>query len=316
MRLKWLRLLAQKHIDLEISNSPKLRTRIVERPGLWMTSAELGLLRNDLRSIAAKTLAAKDLNYGVFSADLSVFEHLVITVVYRIEDHRPIAFNALRLMPCDLGAEKHEVLHLGLVMVDPDERSHGLSWVLYGLTCFLLFLRNQFRPLWVSNVTQVPAVVGMVSTTFSKVYPNPARKTRQSLKHLLLGRAVMKHYRYAFGVDNEAGFDEMRSVITDAYKGGSDNLKKRFEEAAPHRDPIFNVYCQTTLDYERGDDVLQLGKIDLAAAQSYLRHQVPRKSLRSLLTAVGFILLQRLFLPVFHWFDTARSWKTLRPFER
>lgn len=27
------------------------------------------------------------------------------------------------------------------------------------------------RPLWVSSVTQVPAVVGMVSETFSQVFP-------------------------------------------------------------------------------------------------------------------------------------------------
>ena len=40
-------------------------------------------------------------------------------------------------------------------MVDPDARSRGFSWVLYGLTCVLLFVRNGLRPLYVSNVTQV-----------------------------------------------------------------------------------------------------------------------------------------------------------------
>ncbi|WP_310619453.1 hypothetical protein [Flexibacterium corallicola] len=313
MRLKWLRLLAQKHIDIKINNSPHLKTRIVERPGLWMTSTELDRLREDLHLIAGKTLDAKDLEYGVFSKDIEILEHVVITVIYRRADNHPIAFNALRFMPCDLGGVKHEVLHLGLVMVDPEEQRHGLSWVLYGLTCFLLFLRNQFRPLWVSNVTQVPAVVGMVSNTFSQVYPNPGEGTRQSLMHLLLSRSIMMNHRSAFGVDETAGFKEHESVITDAYTGGSDSLKKRFVDATSHRDPVFNAYCKEVLDYERGDDVLQIGKIDLAAAQRYIRDQVPRKSLRSLLTAACFVLLQRLLLPVLHWFDSSRNWKTLRP---
>lgn len=36
----------------------------------------------------------------------------------------------------------------------------------------------------------------------------------------------MKHQRDAFGVGPEAGFDADSQVITDAYTGGPDNLKK------------------------------------------------------------------------------------------
>ena len=47
-------------------------------------------------------------------------------------------------------------------MVDPDVQGQGLSWVLYGLTTLVLFIRDGLRPRWISNVTQVPAVCGMV----------------------------------------------------------------------------------------------------------------------------------------------------------
>jgi hypothetical protein len=140
--------------------------------------------------------------------------------VRRRSDGRPVAFNALAIIDLDLGDGPTEVLHLGLVMVDPDLRSRGLSWILYGLTCVLLFFRNQMRPLWVSNVTQVPAIVGMVSETFSDVRPMPERPRESSLRHVLLARAIMRDHRHVFGVGEDAGFDEDRMVITNAYTGG------------------------------------------------------------------------------------------------
>jgi hypothetical protein len=100
--------------------------------------------------------------------------------------------------------------------------------VLYGLTCFLLFVRNQFRPLWISNVTQVPAVVGMVSEMFSDVWPYPDAD-RRTLNHVLMARRIMAGHRHVFGVGEDAEFDETRFVITNAYTGGSDNLKKTWD---------------------------------------------------------------------------------------
>jgi hypothetical protein len=64
-----------------------------------------------------------------------------------LPDGTPIAFNALVIMTLETVPDPTPVLHLGLMMVDPDQQSSGLSWVLYGLTCFLLFVRNQFRPI-------------------------------------------------------------------------------------------------------------------------------------------------------------------------
>lgn len=146
MVTSWLKLLRQTYIDIILFPSPELYTRIVERPGLWMEA-----VRADLRAVASHILPAGDLTYGIFSGDSSVFNQTIITLIYRREDDCHVAFNALSLMECELGQGAEQVLHLGLVMVDPNERHKGFSWILYGLTCFLLFLRNQFRPVWVSR---------------------------------------------------------------------------------------------------------------------------------------------------------------------
>jgi hypothetical protein len=116
-----------------------------------------------------------------------------------------------------------------------------------------------------------------------------------------------------FGVGDEAGFDETRFVISNAYTGGSDSLKKSFTAAPKHRDDVYNAFCARELDYARGDDVLQIGRIDLAGARRYVMREVPSGSLPALLAASAVLALQRLVLPLLHWLDDSRQFGILRP---
>ncbi|MBC9879707.1 hypothetical protein G8O24_20395 [Bradyrhizobium sp. INPA01-394B] len=309
----WFKAFAQPAIDLSLRTHPGQLTRIVESPGRWLSQDELEKLVAQLRIVAAKTLPANELTYGIFPGERERLSRAIVTLISEEDSGRPIAFNALSVMQVELDGAPVDVTHLGLVMVDPDARGQGLSWVLYGLTTLVLFLRDGLRPRWISNVTQVPSVVGMVTATFSDVYPSPRPEARQSFAHLQLARGIMRQHRAVFGVGEEAGFDESRFVITNAYTGGSDALKKTFDEAPKHRDPQYSEFCARELDYERGDDVLQIGRIDLAAARAYLFEQVPHGSLPGLLVASLFLGLQRLVLPVLHWLDDDRTFGTLRP---
>ena len=309
----WWKALSQPQIDITLRTHAGQLTRIVESPGRSLPDAELEALVAQLRIVAAKTLPAESLTYGVFSGEREKLSRAVVTLISDEATGRPIAFNALSKMPVELDGEPAEVTHLGLVMVDPDERGQGLSWVLYGLTALVLFARDGLRPKWISSVTQVPAVVGMVCETFSDVFPSPHPGARQSFAHLQLARGIMRHHRAVFGVDDEAGFDEARFVITDAYTGGSDALKKTFDSAPKHRDPQYEAFCARELDYARGDDVLQIGRIDLAGARRYLMREVPSGSLPALLAAGAVLSLQRLLLPVLYWLDDTRAFGSLRP---
>jgi hypothetical protein len=152
----------------------------------------------------------------------------------------------------------------------------------------------------------------MVSEMFSDVWPGP-EKGRRTLNHVLLARRIMAEQRHIFGVGNEAGFDEDRFVITDAYTGGSDDLKKTWETAPKHRDPRYNDYCAAALDYGRGDDVLQLGQMDQAAMRTYLAREVPKSAVIGLLLTGGLVALRRLVLPAIYWFDSTQAWSILRP---
>jgi hypothetical protein len=309
----WLKALTRPTLDLTLATHAGLETRIVERPGAVLDDEALAALVATLRGVAARTLDEGALTYGVFSGERERLAQTVVTLITDKASGRAIAFNALAEMKVPLDGETQTVTHLGLVMVDPEARGRGLSWVLYGLTVLVLFVRGGLRPRWISNVTQVPGVVGMVCQTFSDVYPSPDPGSRQSFAHLTLARRIMRDHRHVFGVGPEAGFDEARSVITDAYTGGSDDLKKSFAVATHHREERYNDFCRRELDYGRGDDVLQIGRMDLAAARRYLLGQVPRASLPGLIGASLFLLLQSFVLPLVHWLDDGRRFGILRP---
>ena len=309
----WWKAFSQSTIDLTLRTHAGLVTRIVESPGRSLSEGQLEQLVAQLRIVAGKTLPAGSLTYGIFSGERERLSRAVVTLICEEASGRPIAFNALSVMPVELDGEAIEVTHLGLVMVDPDVQGQGLSWVLYGLTTLVLFMRGGLRPKWISNVTQVPAVCVMVSDSFSDVFPSPRASARQSFAHLQLARGIMRQHRSVFGVGEEAGFDEARFVITDAYTGGSDALKKSFDVAPKYRDEQTNAFCARELDYARGDDLLQIGRIDLAGARRYVTREVPSGSLPALFAASAVLALQRLVLPLVHWMDDTRTYGILRP---
>lgn len=304
-------------INLHWRSSRDLTTRIVERPGLTLAGPEVQTLIADLRRIASLTLDDASLAYGVLGGDAERLRNCVVTIVYQGGGKgarpRPVAFNVLSLLDVELQGRPTQVMHLGLVMVDPAFRGRGMSATLYGLTCVLMFLAGQGRPLWISNVSQVPAVVGMVAETFSDVFPSPRPGVRRSFDHLTLARQIMARHRPAFGVGPEAGFDEANFVITDAYTGGSDALKKTFEQAAPHRMDIYNAFCRDRLDYRRGDDLIQIGRIDMAAAGRYLSKVAPPTTAMGLGGLVVIMAARMAVLPLIHWLSASRPWGVLRP---
>jgi hypothetical protein len=185
--------------------------------------------------------------------------------------------------------------------------------LLYGLTCVLLFLRCQCRPMRLSNVTQVPAVFGMVAETFDQVFPRPGVSVNPSFAHRTLARQILARHRHVFGVGPEAVFDEERSVIQNAYTGGSDDLKKTFEAAPKHRKDDYNAMCAQELDYARGDDFLQIGQINMAAAARYISRIVKPHSAPWLAAQLALIAVQSALLPVIHWFADDQPWGALRP---
>ena len=163
-----------------------------------------------------------------------------------------------------------------------------------------------------TSVEERAKIIGKVAEVFVTAYPNPFAPSRRSFEHLSVAREIMKSQRHVFGVGQEAGFDEVRFVITNAYTGGSDNLKKTFDQAPKHRDDRANELCRRELDYQRGDDFLQIACLDLASARKYLLREVPRDSLPAIVYQIAFLAVGRIVLPLFHWLNSREPMRDLR----
>jgi hypothetical protein len=307
---------ATSPISLEFTaGGGQLRVRVLERPGLWLPAGQQERLVGDMRRVVG-SLGIGDLPYGLLSGDRPHLERAILTMIEDRATGAPVAFNAMQALDCTLRGVPVDVLHLGLTAVDPQFRKRGVAWILSGFTTFLLFVKNGLQPYWISNVTQVPAVFGMMCEATANVYPCPTPCARRSFDHVVLAREIMRRHRAAFGVGVDAVFDSERFVILNSYTGGSDHLKKRWEEAPRHRDERFNEMCRRELDYERGDDFLQLGQVNLFTLWRYLSHFLPREAWAVALSRYAFALADSAVLPVLQWLRPAHAMGELRAREK
>ena len=299
------------YLNVQIGSNRGVHTKVIEAPGLWMSSDQQAKLVQDLRKVVT-ALGCGDLDYGIFTGTKEALDRGVVTIIYDGPNKKPLAFNSMAMMPCQLRGQPISVLHLGLTIVDPEYQSKGFTWTLYGLSTILLLIKNRLKPIWTSNVTQVPTVLGKVSENFTEVFPNPKTNQRRTFDHLTLARQIMEYHRDVFGVGPEATFDEDRFVIENSYTGGSDHLKKKFEDCTMHRVPIYNDYCKQELNYERGDDFLQLGKTDLQTVFQYVFRSLPANFLMTFLAKALLVSLNSFIAPVIQWYDTSKPFNELR----
>ncbi len=244
--------------------------RIYERPGRHLDDVALARVVEDLRDVADRCIPGGTLRYGVLAGSRERLERVVVAIAYERATGRAVGFNAMTWMDITVGGRPRSVLHAGLCMIAPGARRGGLLGLLSAAPALVAFARNGFAPLWVSNVTQVPAVAGRFAKAVGHVYPAPGHTTPPSDEHVEVATQIMAGHRSVFGVGEEAEFDAERFVIRNAYTGGSDDLKKRWEDARKHRDEAINRLCRDLLDYDRGDDLLQIGTLTVGVVASLL----------------------------------------------
>jgi hypothetical protein len=306
MRLKAFKsgfqMLSGTHLDLNFRANSTLGVIVIERPGIHWSKELILQTQLDMRDLAKKGNNGKLPDYGLLSDDLSSWDSAILVL---LRDHRKegklIAFNALRILDLSWGAEPMQAVHLGFVMVDIDARGEGFSWLLGSFPIFALAIRGVFEPKLITNVSQIPAVLGMFGESFSGVFPDIANGTRVPLDAKLIASEIMEKHRSAFGVGTDADFDAEEFVIKDSYTGGSDHLKKTFIETPKHRKDIYNEKCRRLLDYNRGDDFLQIGWFDAQAMGRFILKDLPKNASIAILFQFLGLFVLRIFLPAWKW---------------
>ena len=254
---------------------PDVVATIYDKPGRFMEDDELGRLREELRTVARAAIPG-DLDYGVFRDLRTPYENRLIVVGRHLPTGEVIGFNAMPELEVRLDArETVRVLHLGLLVIHPRYQRRGYQGLLYFLGAFSAMHRIPERPVWISNVTEVPAVFGAVSDSFLAVYPSYRGPCEPPPRHRAIALGILRDHSHEFGVEKGTPFDAERFVIMGSYTGGSDALKKTFASAPKHREALANDFCERHLDYGRGDDFLQIAQLDHSVFARWMTERLP-----------------------------------------
>lgn len=239
-------------------------------PGLSLAPDDLNLLVAELRQVASECFHELPL-YQALSGKKQELDRAVICLA-RDKNGRLLGFCSALALP----VEHHgDVLHLGLTCVHPDARGLNLTHHLTSkLLLTYLLKRAPLKGTWISNCACVLSSLGNVAMYFEQLYPSPYGVKQPSQTHHRIASSIDRHYRESIAINSEAGFDQERFVFRGSVDGTV--FEKDAEDARfHHRDPALTQFYQDLLDFDHGDEALQIGRVSLWTFPKY----VCRKSL-------------------------------------
>jgi hypothetical protein len=260
--------------EVKVHLTATLEATIYDRPGLWMDDGRLAGLQREITEVAQAALPGT-LNYGVFLRERRPYQNRLIVVGRTRVGGAAAGFNALPWLDVRLGDRTMPVMHFGLLVIHPRHQRQGLQGLLYGLGAFNAYHRVRQRPLYISNVTEVPAVFGAICDQTVAPFPHYCSSEPPPPLYRDIARAILQQHRHEFGVGPEAVFDADRFVIQGSYTGGSEGLKRRFDDLPGYRVDTCNQFCRAQLDYDRGDDFLQIARLDHTVISNWLTRRIP-----------------------------------------
>ena len=247
------------------------KIEIYDRPGRYLNQVELDALITDLRSVASECLDELP-DYQCLSGRREEFERLIIAVS-RSKDGKMLGFCSSYIL--DAGAHG-QVLHLGLTCVLPLARRMGLTHKLTSKVVTTYLLRySLFKESWISNVACVLSSLGNVALHFDEVYPSPYSVSPSS-QHLSIARLINEQYRNELYIRSEAKFNEKNFIFEESVLGNQFQ-KSEMDKRYHHRSKKLTDFYADLMDFQRGDEVLQIGKVSILTFPRYLLKNLTKR---------------------------------------
>jgi hypothetical protein len=233
------------------------------RPGRDLDDDSLAALCAELTAVGETCLEPLPM-YQVFLGTRDEMSDKAITIARRASDGTMAGFCAAVLLDVDgVG----EVLHLGLTCVRPGERGGGLTHRLGGRLVARYLMRRRFSRVWVTNVAAVMSSLGNFARHVRDVHPAPGSRPSRP-EHVRIADAFDQRYRAKAHIQSWAVFDRDTFVFRGSGRGTA--FQKRADEAQyHHRDPALNAFYGSIMNFDDGDEVLQVGTLGVV---DLLRH--------------------------------------------
>ncbi len=230
-------------------------------PGKNQDDNNLNQIIDDLNYV--NRLSKRNLEYGIFNEKLNFnekkdFLNKIILCVFYLEKE-PVGFFYQFLIESNKET-KNMVCHLGLVLI---AKNKGTNIMEYAYRYSILKIYEKYGKCYITNISAVPAIIGIVTKVYDKVWPSHNSKVRNPYKPYkkIVSSLVDNYAKKVFPNPDKIELDYHRFVLrlNSRECGFEDNFFK-----LPKYDNMpVNVFCYTWLDYNNGEEIVQVGELNM-----------------------------------------------------
>lgn len=251
----------------------KITIETIFYPGYTYSDKELNQLTIELKQIA-KTCFDEVPQYQALTGERDEFKRVILAMA-RNERGELLGFCSSLLLEIPVYGN---VLHLGLTCVSPKARGKKLTHKLASkLLMQFLLKESPLSSTWISNCACVLSSLGNVALYFEDIYPSPYGVKEPTKDHIKIAKFISQKYRNPIAINHEALFNPTTFVFEGSVK---DAVFEKEENDARyyHRNRKLTDFYKDILNFENGDEVLQIGKVSLLTFPKYLWSTSKRKS--------------------------------------
>lgn len=244
-----------------------------QRPGFFWSDDRLTAHVKEYQNLALSCLDELP-EYQCLKISRKNFERLVILEARDTSTNEILGICSSLILDIPT---KPNALHLGLTLVSPKARGLGLTHKLTSKLLINYMLRNSmFNSIWVTNVACVISSLGNVATHFENVYPSPHYHSNPSKDHLEIANMIDQNYREDIYISKNAEFDPATFLFKESVLGTMWQ-KSASDKQYHHRKKELTEFYVNYLNFDRGDEVLQVGHFSLATFPKYLLKKLSNK---------------------------------------
>ncbi|MGB4269675.1 MAG: hypothetical protein WBK20_10895 [Spirochaetota bacterium] len=252
-----------KDRDTKIRKKIPYRFEVLHKPGTYMTDYEIKKLVDNIRQVAATAFDP----IPEYQSMRGTREDLSDKIIALAWDKNILAgfASTVELYIPTIG----NILHLGLTVVRPEYRSKSLTHYLMqkAITSYIITNAIFFDKLWIANCAAVLSSLVNVALHFENVYPSP-QKVKYTDQHKIIAETINVLYRDKLYINPDSIFDKQYHIFKGSVKG-TVFQKNAHDTSYYHRNQLFNDYYKNIIDFDNGDEILQVGYASIPAA---IRH--------------------------------------------
>lgn len=199
----------------------------------------------------------RNFKYGLFDPNKSlselkiIYKKMLVCIMYK--EARPIGFYYFYIL-----SEMYNdaFVHLGLVVIHSNQSNIFTIAEAVGVK----FLKNIYNSFTFTTITTIPKVLETLCLFFDDVFPNPKNKllARPPKKYSNKIDLLCSEYVDLFFPNDLMHVDRKRFIlILNKRENGFDD---KFHQLPKANGLIYNLFCQSWLDYEAEEDMIVMGR--------------------------------------------------------